>query len=265
MSGDSGGQGARKYGLSVFFPCYNEEGNVRRVVAEAMAFLPAVSDDFEIIVVNDGSGDRTGAIADELAAADGRIRVVHHPANRGYGGALQSGFRAAGKELVFFADGDGQFDIRDLGRLLPLIERFDIVVGYRERRRDNVIRRWNAFWWGLLTQRLLGFRCRDVDCAFKLFRRAVFDHIEMKSAGALISAEILARAARAGYTMTEVPVAHRPRVAGRQTGANLRVIARAFRELWRLRKTIRSTSQPGTGVPPCSGAASDDRADPPAF
>jgi len=231
----------RPRGISVFFPCFNEEDNVRRVVGEAIDFLPTVSDDYEILIVNDGSVDRTGEIADRLAAEHPPVRAIHHEANRGYGGALQSGFRAASKELVFYTDGDGQFDITDLARLLPLIGRYDIVSGYRERRRDHFIRRLNAWCWGRLVQRTFGFHCRDVDSAFKLYRREIFDHIEMKSTGALIDAEILARACRAGYTMAEVPVRHLPRIAGQQTGANLKVIARAFKELLKLRKEILAT------------------------
>ena len=236
---DSGA--VRLAGLSVFFPCYNEEQNIRRVVAEALAFLPTVTDDFEIIIVNDGSGDRTGEIAEDLAGADERIRSVHHERNRGYGAALTSGFRAASKQWVFYTDGDGQFDIADLGGLLPHAGHYDIVSGYRRKRQDSLIRRINAFLWGKFVQRVLGFRCRDVDSAFKLYRREIFDCIELKSTGALIDAEIIARALRAGYTLTTVPVGHRPRVAGRQTGANLKVIARAFKELWKLRKDIRAT------------------------
>ena len=238
MTGCRQDRAPRGYSLSVFFPCYNEAENVRRVVAEAMDFLPTVSDDFEVILVDDGSRDATGEIADELAAGDARIRAVHHETNRGYGGALQSGFRAATRELVFYTDGDGQFDITDLAKLLPRIGEFDVVNGYRRRRQDSAIRRVNAYLWGVLVQKVLGFRCRDVDSAFKLYRREIFDRIEMRSMGALIDAEILARAHRAGFTLTEVPVRHRRRIAGRQTGANLRVIARAFKELWQLRKAI---------------------------
>ncbi len=236
-------QPRRKYALSVFYPCYNEQDNIRRVVGEAMAVLPSVSDDFEVILVDDGSRDRTGAIIDELAAGDPRIRGLHHPVNRGYGAALQSGFRAATKELVFYTDGDGQFDIAELPRLLDLIDRFDIVSGCRGRRQDSPIRRLNAWLWGRLVTRLLGFRCRDVDSAFKLYRREIFDRIDMKSTGALIDAEILARGVRAGYTLAEVPVSHRPRVAGRQTGAKLSVILRAFKELMCLRKEIVSNDR----------------------
>ena len=235
------------HGLSVFMPCYNEQANIRRVTAECVAALERLVADWELILVNDGSADDTGAIADELAAADERIRVVRHPVNRGYGAALQSGFRAATKEYVFYTDGDGQFDVGELQRLLPLADRYDIVSAYRLDRRDGAIRKLNAWAWGTLVKRLLGFRCRDVDAAFKLYRREIFDRIDMKSTGALIDAEILARATRAGYTIGQVGVRHLPRTAGASTGANWRVIFRAFRELCRLRKDIRRTPPVATG------------------
>ncbi len=234
-------QQAKRYSISVFFPCYNEEGNIERVTGEALAYLPTISDDFEIILVDDGSADRTGEIADRLAANHPTVRAVHHDANKGYGSALRTGFAAATKELVFYTDGDGQFDIAEMDLLLPLIEDYDIVSGYRQNRQDNAIRRLNAFCWGTLVKTLLGFRCRDVDSAFKLYRREIFDHIELGSTGALIDAEVLSRAARAGYSLTEVPVHHRPRIAGEQTGSKIRVILRAFRELLKLRKSIRAT------------------------
>jgi glycosyltransferase involved in cell wall biosynthesis len=229
------------HGLSVFMPFYNEQENIRRVTAATVAALEDLVADWELILVNDGSRDDTGKIADELAAADGRIRAVHHPINRGYGAALQSGFRAAQKEYVFYTDGDGQFDIRQIDRLLPLAQQYDIVSGYRLDRQDNAIRRFNAWAWGTLVQRLLRFRCRDIDSAFKLYRREIFDHFQMKSTGALIDAEILSRASRAGCTIGLVGVNHKPRLAGKSTGGNLKVILRAFRELWRLRKEILST------------------------
>ena len=229
------------HGLSVFMPFYNEQENIRRVAGAAVTALDRLVEDWELILVNDGSRDDTRKLADELAAQDPRIRALHHPVNRGYGGALQSGFRAAAKEYVFYTDGDGQFDINQIDRLLPLAERYDIVSGYRLDRQDNAIRRLNAWAWGTLVQRLLRFRCRDIDSAFKLYRREIFDHIDMKSTGALIDAEILSRANRAGYTLGLVGVNHKPRLAGKSTGGNLKVILRAFRELWRLRKDILAT------------------------
>lgn len=229
------------HGLSVFVPCYNEQDNIRSVATACLAVLDRLVSDWELIFVDDGSTDATGRLADDLAAGDERIRVVHHQTNQGYGGALQSGFRAASKEYVFYTDGDGQFDLDQLDRLLPLADRYDIVSGCRVNRQDNFLRKLNSWAWATLVKRLLRFRCRDVDSAFKLYKREIFDHIEMKSTGALIDAEILGRAARAGYRLGEVRVSHLPRAAGRSTGAKVGVICRAFWELWRLRKDILST------------------------
>jgi glycosyltransferase involved in cell wall biosynthesis len=225
--------------LSVFFPCYNEEANVERTTREALAAAAAISDDFEVIIINDGSVDQTGAIAERLAGEDPRVRVVHHRPNRGYGGALQSGFWAATREWVFYSDGDGQFDFREIPRLIALLDRYDIVSGYRIRRQDSLLRRVNAWGWKWVVRLALGLKLRDVDCAFKLYPRRLFDEIPMLSTGALIDAEILARAARRGYRIGEVGVNHYPRTAGRQTGANPKVIARALIELLRLRREIR--------------------------
>jgi glycosyltransferase involved in cell wall biosynthesis len=225
--------------INVFFPCYNEQDNVARVVRRAREVLEGIKADFEIIIVNDGSADKTGQVADSLATADGKIKVVHHPRNLGYGAALQSGFRAAQKKFVFFTDGDGQFDIAEMPAFLPLMERYDIVCGYRLNRKDPLMRKLNGWMWTKLVCLLFGMKIRDIDCAFKLFKREIFDHIRMSSSGALISAEILARTIRAGYRITEMGVHHYPRTAGKQTGAKLKVILRAFRELFSLYNRIR--------------------------
>ncbi|OHB78174.1 MAG: cell wall biosynthesis glycosyltransferase [Planctomycetes bacterium RBG_16_55_9] len=226
--------------ISVFFPCYNEQQNVGRTVEKALGVLEQLNADFEIIIVDDGSSDGTGRIADEIAARNSRVKVVHHQRNLGYGAALQSGFKAAKKELVFYTDGDGQFDIGEMPPLLPLMDPFDIVSCYRLNRRDPLIRRVNAWCWTKLVCLLFGLRVRDIDCAFKLYKREIFDHIELLSTGALIDAEILARAAARGYRITQQGVHHYPRTAGTQTGAKIQVIFRAFRELFELRRHIRN-------------------------
>ena len=225
--------------LSVFFPCYNEQGNIERVIRQALEVLPAISNDYEIIMVDDGSQDDTGAIIDRLAAEHPNVRAIHHDVNEGYGGALQSGFAAAAKDWVFYTDGDGQFDLHELPGLLDMIDDYDIISCYRLNRQDNWIRRLNAWAWGQLVNVLFGMRVRDVDCAFKLYRRDLFDHIPMHSRGALIDAEILARAQRAGFRIGQRGVQHYPRQAGQQSGANLKVIARAFVELLKLRRRIK--------------------------
>ena len=225
--------------IGVFFPCYNEQDNVERIVERALAVLEKLNADFEVIVVNDGSADATGRIADEISSRDGRVKVVHHPVNLGYGAALQSGFKAATKKLVFYTDGDGQFDINELPLLLPLMEHCDIVSCYRVNRRDNIVRKINGWCWTKLVCLLFGMKIRDIDCAFKLYKREIFDNIKISSTGALIDTEILARAVRNGYRITQKGVQHYPRTAGAQTGANLWVILRAFKELFKLYGQIR--------------------------
>lgn len=227
--------------LSIFFPFYNEEANIERVVRAALEAAPNFADKFEIIAVNDGSRDRTGEIAERLASEfPGVVRAAHNNPNLGYGGAVARGLREAKYDWIFFTDGDGQFDIREMDKLITLLEKCDFAVGYRMKRADPLIRRTNAFCWGMLVRALFGLKVRDIDCAFKLLPRSLIDKIELRSQGALISTELLARARYRGLRIAEVGVNHYPRVAGQQTGANLRVILRAFRELFKLRRHIRS-------------------------
>jgi glycosyltransferase involved in cell wall biosynthesis len=228
--------------LTVFFPCFNEEENVRRVYESADRVLKSLAVDYEILFIDDGSTDRTAEIVKAIAAADPRVRAVHHAANLGYGAALRSGFKAAAKRLVFFTDGDGQFDLNELPPLLPLLERYDIVAGYRLHRQEGLIRRFNGWGWTKLAAVLFGVKVKDVNCAFKIFRRAIFEGLDLKCTGALISAEILAKAARQGFSIRQAGVRHYPRLSGRPTGAKLSVIGRAFRELPRLYREIRTPS-----------------------
>ena len=230
---------AKNVSISVFFPCYNEQDNITRVVEQALTVLEKLNADFEVIIVDDGSSDSTGVIADELAGENDRVKAVHHRTNLGYGTALQSGFKAATRELVFYTDGDGQFDIKEMPALLGLMEQCDIVSCYRLNRQDNLVRKINAWCWTKLVCLLFGMKIRDIDCAFKLYKRGIFDNIKLVSTGALIDAEILARAVRKGYRVEQYGVHHYPRTAGAQTGANFHVILRAFKELFRLWGQIR--------------------------
>ncbi|MHC4292979.1 MAG: glycosyltransferase family 2 protein [Planctomycetota bacterium] len=225
--------------ISVFFPCYNEQENIENTVKNALEVLERIKADYEIIIVNDGSSDSTGPIADKMTA-NSRIRVVHHPANLGYGAALQSGFKAAAKNLVFYTDGDGQFDINEMPPLLEFIKDYDIVSCFRMNRQDNLLRRINGFCWTKLVCFLFGLKMIDIDCAFKLYKRQIFDNIKLCSSGALIDTEILARAIGKGYTITQKGVHHLPRTAGEQTGAKISVIFRAFKELFQLYRKIKS-------------------------
>ncbi|MDM7916267.1 MAG: glycosyltransferase family 2 protein [Candidatus Eisenbacteria bacterium] len=225
--------------LSLFYPMYNEEGNIEEAVRRAFDVLPRHAGRFEVILVDDGSRDATGEIAERIAAQDPRVRAVHHPRNLGYGAALQSGIRASRCEWIFYTDGDNQFDLEEIARLLPLRHQAEIVTGYRIDRSDPLHRRVNALLFNLAVRVLFGLRCRDVDCAFKLYRASIFEGMELVSRGAMIDVEILARARKAGARISEVGVHHYPRTAGAQTGAKLSVILRAFRELFRLWRILR--------------------------
>lgn len=229
------------YSLSLFLPCFNEEQNVERTVRESVAALREVTDDFEVIVVNDGSRDRTGEIAERLAAENSHVRVCHHEQNRGYGGALRTGFLAARKDMMCFMDADGQFDVREISDLLSLADKADIVNGFRINRRDPFFRSLNAFLFNRLVRLLFGLKVTDLNCAFKLYHRKVVDAIapQLESNGAFINAEMLIRAKKAGFSIVEVGVHHYPRVAGTQTGAKLSVILRAFKELFALFRKLR--------------------------
>lgn len=230
--------------LSIFFPFYNEKDNVERVAKAALEAAPNFADEFEIILVNDGSLDGTAEIADRLADESPHIVAVHNRPNIGYGGALRKGFETARMEYIFFCDGDGQFDISELGKLIALLDRGDVAVGYRAQRADTWMRNVNAWGWRCLIRLLFGLKVRDIDCAFKLLPKRLFDDVALKSDGAMISAELLAKAKYKGYRIVETAVSHYPRTAGDSTGANLRVILKAFRELFKLRREIRREALP---------------------
>lgn len=218
--------------LSVILPAYNEEELIATTLSDVMSVLSSWMQDFEVIVVNDGSKDKTGEIIARLADYDSRIRLINHPVNKGYGAALVTGFESVTKEFAFFMDSDGQFDIRDLLRFFPLIQEYDAVLGYRIDRQDTWMRKLNAWSWKKLVGFIFGVHARDIDCAFKLFRAEFFRTTTLETRGAMINAEILYKLARAGYTTTEVGVQHLPRQAGKATGAKLTVILRALREMF---------------------------------
>jgi len=225
--------------LTIFFPCYNEEANCERVTRQAVEVGRQVAGDLEVIIVNDGSKDRTQEVADRLAAEIPEVRAVHNNPNRGYGGALQRGFREATKDWIFYTDGDGQFDLNEIPAVLPLLEQYDIVSCYRIKRQDPFMRKLNAFAWTTLVNLLFRIKLRDIDGAFKFYPKPFIDAIELHSTGALIDTEMLAKARNMKLSIGQMGVRHYPRTAGQQTGANLKVILRAFKELFKLYRQIR--------------------------
>ncbi|GAC1371964.1 MAG: hypothetical protein NVSMB39_6130 [Candidatus Saccharimonadales bacterium] len=230
--------------LSVFFPVYNEAEALPEVVDRATGVLRNLElENYEIIIVDDGSADGSGAIADRLAKQDQHIKVVHHGVNQGYGAALVSGFEAAKCQWVVYNDGDGQFDLGDLERFFEPSTRTDAVLGYRRVRHDHAGRKLNAWLWGEMVQEILGLQVRDLDCAFKLIKTERLKQLgRLEARGAVISAELLVKLKNAGVKWEEVPVEHYPRLGGEPTGAKLSVIFRALMELVRLRRRLRKES-----------------------
>jgi glycosyltransferase involved in cell wall biosynthesis len=235
---DQGNVRPRVPELSFFFPAHNEAENISAFVAEALDVLPTLADEFEIIVVDDGSRDETPRLADQRAAAHRQVRVVHHEVNKGYGAALRTGLRAARFDLVCFLDGDRQFKVEDLGRLIDRMaqpDNPDVVVGYRIKRADAAARLIYARAYRLALNIFYRLGIRDVDCACKLFRRSALEGIRLESGGAFLSAELLIKLKQRGRKLAETGVPHYPRTAGSASGANPKVVFRAMRDFWRLR------------------------------
>jgi glycosyltransferase involved in cell wall biosynthesis len=254
--------------LSYFFPAHDEAGNIETLVAEALVALDRLAVRFEIICVDDGSTDGTGDIADRLAAEHpGVVRVVHHPTNLGYGSALRSGLAASRYPLVCFTDGDRQFRVADVAALLGRLHGpakgapVDVVAGYRIGRADPPIRLAYARVYRACLRLLFGLRVRDPDCACKLFRRASLAGVRVESGGAFLSAELLIKIGERGGVIVEQGVPHYPRTAGRASGADLRVVARAVRDFWALRLRLwagrEAALRRGAAVIPDDAPASD--------
>jgi glycosyltransferase involved in cell wall biosynthesis len=222
-------------GVTILLPCFNEIDNVAAAVWEARAAATAAAARHEIVIVDDGSTDGTGDAARALAARDARVRLLAHETNRGYGAALRTGIAAAAMPWILLTDADLQFDLGQLVEITPLTRDYDFVIGRRTPRRDPLYRRVYGHTWNWLVRRLLELPVRDVDCAFKLARTELLQSLELRSTGAMISPELVAASLARGARLVEVDVAHRPRLAGSQSGASPRVIVQALSELRALR------------------------------
>jgi glycosyltransferase involved in cell wall biosynthesis len=222
--------------LSVFFPAYNDEGSIAEMVDRTLTLLPQFADDYEVIVVNDGSRDNTAAILDDLARRHPRVRIIHHPRNRGYGGALRTGFTAATKDLVFYTDGDGQYDVNELAKLMPLMAKdVDVVNGYKIKRSDSKRRVLLGGVYKRLARMLFHLPIRDVDCDFRLMRRQAIQGIDLVSTSGVVCTEMVYKLHRSGCRFTETPVNHYPRLHGQSQFFTLRRVGKTlvdFFALW---------------------------------
>jgi len=222
-------------GLSVFFPAYNDSGTIASMVIRAVQAAAELTPDFEVIVVNDGSADATPAILDELARTYPHVRVVHHAKNRGYGGALQTGFRSATKELIFYTDGDAQYDPAELSALWTrMTPDADLVNGYKISRSDPLHRIIIGRLYHHIVSVMFGLTVRDVDCDFRLMRRTIFDRIELRKTSGVICLEMMKKIEDAGFRIVEVPVHHYHRAFGKSQFFNVRRIAKTGVDVLRL-------------------------------
>ncbi|WP_169542274.1 glycosyltransferase family 2 protein [Solirubrobacter soli] len=229
-------------GVSVVLPAFNEAPNIARAIHAARRAASANAADHQIVVVDDGSTDGTRQIVTDLARSIPTIRLVEHERNRGYGAAVNSGIRATTQPWVLLTDADLQFDLDELSSFVALADEADVIVGRRVQRRDPLYRRLNAAGWNRLVRAAFGVDVRDIDCAFKLVNRDLLVRMPLRSTGALISTELLVRAVAGGASVRELEVTHRPRIAGRSSGANPLVIVRAFRELSQLRRELATST-----------------------
>jgi glycosyltransferase involved in cell wall biosynthesis len=231
--------------VSAFFPAFNDGGTIPSMVISVIRTLPKVADDFEVIVVNDGSSDYTAEMLEELARVYPQVRIVTHPQNRGYGAALRSGFGNATKEWIFYTDGDGQYDPRELVDLVGAVrEDTDIVNGYKIERHDPLHRVVIGRIYHHIVRFLFGFHLRDVDCDFRLIKRPVFDAIRLRSTSGTICLEMVKKMQDAGFKFEEVPVHHFHRAYGKSQFFNFPRLIRTAVQLFTLWWELRSDKSP---------------------
>jgi glycosyltransferase involved in cell wall biosynthesis len=226
---------SKSYGLSVFLPAFNDEDSIAMLIHEAMEAALRITNNYEVVVVNDGSSDGTATVLNDLASREPRLRVIHHPRNLGYGGALRSGFKSATKDLIFYTDGDGQYDVREMASLIPLmLEDVDVVNGYKIKRSDNRRRIVLGTIYKFLARRMFGLPIRDVDCDFRLMRREAIQSLTLTSTSGVICTEMVYKLSKAGYRFAETPVHHYPRLHGQSQFFTLRRVAKTGCDFFRL-------------------------------
>jgi glycosyltransferase involved in cell wall biosynthesis len=245
-------------GLTIFFPACNDAATIASLVIAAVQTASRLTSDFEVLVIDDGSTDATASVADELARLYAQVRVIHHERNRGYGGALRSGFAAAAKEFIFYTDGDAQYDPREMERLWARMDTgIDLVNGYKISRSDPLHRIFIGRVYHHTVKLLFGLKVRDVDCDFRLIRRSVFDRVQLEKASGVICLEMMKKIQDAGFTIAEVPVHHYHRAYGRSQFFNFRRIVRTTFDvfgLWR-ELVLRRGRTIGTRAAEPAGAA----------
>ena len=227
-------------GISVVLPAFNEEKCIKGVVQDALKYLKAIDDEWEIIVINDGSQDKTGKIIEGIAHRNPKIKIIHHFKNEGYGKSLKDGITISRFDYVFFTDSDRQFDLKALNVMLPLAKTgvVDLVIGYRINRKDPFLRKFLSWVYNALAGFLFDLDVKDIDCAFKIFKKSIFEKIKIESATFFVNTEILTKAKFFGFKILEVGVPHFPRKAGRSS-VSFRHIPLTLKELWKIYRSLK--------------------------
>ncbi len=248
------------YSISAFFPAYNDAGTISSMVITVLLTLRELTDDYEVIVVNDGSHDHTAAVLDELARVYPReVRIIHHPQNRGYGGALRTGFYSAAKEWIFYTDGDAQYDPRELKNLAALVnDDVDFINGWKIERNDPLHRIVIGRLYQAIIKAAFGLRLRDVDCDFRLMRREVFESVQLEANSGVICVELMKKTQDAGFRLTETPVHHFHRAYGKSQFFRFRRLAQVARDLTKL--WYRLVWRKEAALPPAVAAAPTETA-----
>jgi glycosyltransferase involved in cell wall biosynthesis len=240
--------------ITAFFPCYNDAGTIASIVVTTDLTLRALTDDYEIIVANDASTDNSAIILDELSVRYPRLRVIHHATNHGYGGNLRSMFAVATKDLIFYTDGDAQYDPAELRTLHARLEPgVDVVQGWKIERHDPLHRKFIGRIYHHFVRWWFGLHLRDVDCDFRLFRRHVLESFPLESTSGCITVEMMTRVEQGGFRVVEVPVHHYFRAYGQSQFFNFGRVARTLQELtglWIKLKLLRSRDVSGSATPP---------------
>ena len=229
--------------LSVFFPIYNEAENIPLLIERAQEIIPQIAKEYELILINDGSSDGSQLIIEDLARKNKNVRAIHHPKNLGYGEVLKTGIKESQYQWIFFTDADLQFDLGELSRFIPFVDKYKAIIGYRHKRVEGFGRAFNAELFKIYIDLLFRIHVRDIDCAFKLIDAELLKSLKLNSGSAFTSAEILYRLKKKRVKFKEIPVAHYPRLYGKATGANLKVIVKACYEALRTYLEIKFVKQ----------------------
>ena len=218
--------------VSYFCPAFNEEDNLEKAIFSVFPVLRETASVFEVIIIDNGSYDKTPQIANHIAESFPETKLIRYESNLGYGGALKSGFRSACNEIVVYTDSDNQYDFNDFKKMIPYFDSYDVIIGERVKRHDSLYRKIQSAIFNLLIRILFGLNVGDVNCSFKAYKKKVLDSIDINSNSAFIDAEMLIRVKRKGYKIYEVPVQHFPRQAGKATGAKPEVVLLTVKEIF---------------------------------